>query len=195
MVHPGVMLVRDTAPFSPTQRAWLEQFLAGLLEPAAEADAFPWHDPTLTLDERLALAEAAPLPQRLMAAMAQLDCGQCGYRCRSYAEALASGAETATGLCVPGARATRAALRALLAERPAAAAAASRPIARLGAPVRVLAAHRLSGCGSEKDVRHVVIDLAGSGLRYLPGDSLGRVQRGLSRCPARTAPSGRWTKH
>ena len=42
-----------------------------------------------------------------------------------------------------------------------------------GRPVRVLESTRLTAPGSEKDVRRVVIDLAGSGLSYLPGDSLG----------------------
>ena len=46
--------------------------------PEPEED-FPWHDPALDLDERLTLAEGKPQPRRLMAAMAQLDCGQCGY--------------------------------------------------------------------------------------------------------------------
>ena len=50
------------------------------------------------------LAEGRPLRQRLMAAMGQLDCGQCGYDCRSYAEKLADGSETKTSLCVPGGR-------------------------------------------------------------------------------------------
>ena len=38
----------------------------------AEED-FPWHDPTLPLDERIKLAEGQPVERRLMAAMAQLD--------------------------------------------------------------------------------------------------------------------------
>ena len=41
--------------------------------------------------ERLALAEGKPAERKLMAAMAQLDCGACGYLCRSYAEAIARG--------------------------------------------------------------------------------------------------------
>ncbi len=141
----------------------------------APAEDFPWHDPALELDDRLKLAEGRPLNRRLMAAMAQLDCGQCGYLCQTYAEALASGAETSAALCVPGAKATQKALKALLAEAPAAApkpAAAPAPAVPAGRPVRVLAAHRLTGAGSAKDVRHVVIDLAESGLAYEPGDSL-----------------------
>jgi sulfite reductase (NADPH) flavoprotein alpha-component len=37
----------------------------------------------------------------------------------------------------------------------------------------VLANQRLTGRGTQRDVRHIEISLAGSGLRYEPGDSLG----------------------
>lgn len=40
-------------------------------------------------------------------------------------------------------------------------------------PARLLENRRLSGAGSEKDTRHLVVDIAGSGLAYEPGDSLG----------------------
>jgi len=40
-------------------------------------------------------------------------------------------------------------------------------------PARVLENRRLNQPGSAKDTRHLVVDLAGSGLRYTPGDSLG----------------------
>ncbi|BDG73995.1 sulfite reductase subunit alpha [Roseomonas fluvialis] len=180
-----VPLIPDSAPFTAAQRAWLNGFLAGLYGGAAAAgnasaappppaEDFPWHDPGLELDERIAMAEGRPLSRRLMACMAQLDCGQCGYLCQTYAEALASGAETSASLCVPGAKPTQKALKALLAEAPAAlprpaVAAAAAPAGR---PVRFVAAHRLTGAGSAKDVRHVVLDLAESDLTYEPGDSL-----------------------
>src|ERR1700751_4256630 len=95
----------ENAPFSPLQRAWLDGFLAGLFVngervaagtieapvAAREPEDFPWHDPGMPLDERVALA-AGRRPERvLMAAMAQTDCGQCGYLCKTYAEAIASG--------------------------------------------------------------------------------------------------------
>lgn len=186
----SVPFVPDTAPFTPAQRAWLNGFFAGLFSGApgtalapsvapapVEAEEFPWHDPSLELADRLRLAEGRPLARRLMAAMAQLDCGQCGYVCRTYAEALASGAESSTGLCVPGGKATQKALKAILAEvgapavpAPAAAPPPTRERARAALPV--VSVRRLTGEGSTKDVRHVVIDLAGSGLRYEPGDSL-----------------------
>ena len=190
IAFPGpapVPLIPESAPFTMAQRAWLNGFLAGLYGGAAEgatnapaappapAEDFPWHDPSLDLDERLTLARGRPLPGRLMAALAQLDCGQCGYLCQTYSEALASGAETSIALCVPGAKATQKALKAILAEAPApVAAAVTAPVVVTprGLPVPVLSATRLTGTGSEKDVRHVVIDLAGSGLTYEPGDSL-----------------------
>ena len=184
----GGPVIPDSAPFSPAQRAWLNGFLAGLYgagESAAMSVAspvgaveedFPWHDPALELDERLALAEGRPYERQLMAAMAQLDCGQCGYLCQTYAEALASGRETSASLCVPGAKPTSKTLKALLAERPADALAAPAEAAPTpavhGMPVRVLAADRLTGDASAKDVRQVRIDLSPSGLTYEPGDSI-----------------------
>src|SRR5437762_9347488 len=127
-------ILPSNAPFSPLQRAWLDGYLAGLFgddpaaspghriaatqqpnSPARENEDFPWHDPTLPLDERLALADARPLQQQLMAAMGQLDCGQCGYLCQSYAEAIARGEETQLTRCVPGGKATSRALKELLA--------------------------------------------------------------------------------
>ncbi len=38
---------------------------------------------------------------------------------------------------------------------------------------RLLACQKITGRDSEKDIRHIEIDLEGSGLSYLPGDSLG----------------------
>jgi sulfite reductase (NADPH) flavoprotein alpha-component len=186
-VAAPIPLIPENAPFSPAQRAWLNGFLAGLYggatqtmsalpSPAAEpAEHLPWHDPVLELPERLALAEGRPLSQRLMAAMGQLDCGQCGYMCQTYAAALAEGRESSISLCVPGARPTRLALQRLLAEAPSAPAPAEAkaPAGPAGREVTVLAAERLTGPGSSKDVRHVVMDLARSGLTYAPGDSLG----------------------
>ncbi|HEX2200591.1 MAG TPA: sulfite reductase subunit alpha, partial [Gammaproteobacteria bacterium] len=94
-------LIPENAPFSSEQRAWLNGFFAGLLSleqlgtqgaaqplPAEEED-YPWHDPSIELDERMKLAEGRPFELKLMAAMGQLDCGQCGYLCKSYAEVIA----------------------------------------------------------------------------------------------------------
>ena len=121
------------------------------------------------------MAEGRPLPQRLMAAMGQLDCGQCGYMCQTYAEALAEGREGSVSLCVPGAKPTQLALKRLLAEAPALPATPSAkpaPAVPVGREVWIAAADPLTGPGSSKDVRHVVIDLQDSGLVYTPGNSL-----------------------
>src|ERR1700689_2891755 len=129
-------VIPETAPFEPAQRAWLNGFLAGLLgmeqalgsAPAAAAvspqpgnatppaEDFPWHDPTLSLEERLKLADSRPPQQQIMAALGQLDCGQCGYMCASYAEVIVSGADPDTAKCVPGGRATAKTVKVLLAK-------------------------------------------------------------------------------
>ena len=41
----------------------------------------------------------------------------------------------------------------------------------------ILTRQRITGRGSSKDVRHIELDLEGSGLQYLPGDSLGVVPK------------------
>ncbi len=114
--RPIPSFLPESAPFTPEQRAWLDGLFAGLFgleggvtplsgadvarllpelvtaapaeTPAGEDDGAPWHDPTIVLPERMKLAEGRPLPRRLMAAMAQQDCGQCGYNCKDYADAL-----------------------------------------------------------------------------------------------------------
>jgi sulfite reductase (NADPH) flavoprotein alpha-component len=191
-------IIPDNAPFTPTQRAWLNGWLAAYLgadaaasapaaplpempPPPAAAEDLPWHDPALPLEERLRLGEGRPKPRLLMAAMAQLDCGQCGYLCQTYAEAIAAGTEKSLTRCVPGGKETSRALKALL-DLPAAPPAAPAPSlsprvpasGALGpAPARFEAALRLNGEGSEKDTRHVVFDIGEAGLAYEVGDSLG----------------------
>src|SRR6185437_7683654 len=128
--------------------------------PTPEAEEFPWHDPALALDERLRLAADQPLERQLMATMAQLDCGQCGYLCRSYAEAIASGAEPSLARCVPGGKETARALKELVAsptvpaiiKAPPATPAIAPPArsARAGVPARLDGAHPLNGQGSAK---------------------------------------------
>ena len=49
----------------------------------------PWHDQTMPIADRMKLAEGRPLRRRMMAAMAQQDCGQCGYNCNDYSDAIA----------------------------------------------------------------------------------------------------------
>lgn len=185
----------DNAPFTETQRAWLNGFIAGLLgmekalaasrDPVAEKaqgeETFPWHDPTLPLEERMKLAAGRPPERQLMAAMGQLDCGQCGYLCRTYAEAIGSGTEPDLGKCVPGGRDTARKLKELVASRPSIPvpitvhkALAERGYGRdAPVPARLVSSARLTAPGAEKDTRHVVLDISGSGLAYEPGDSLG----------------------
>src|SRR5258705_6314940 len=73
----------------------------------------PWHDQTLPIAERMKLAEGRPLRRRMMAAMAQQDCGQCGYNCNDYSDAIAGRAEARLNLCVPGGKETARMLKAL----------------------------------------------------------------------------------
>src|SRR5690242_15621847 len=135
-VPSPVPVIPDSAPFSAAQRAWLNGFFAGMLgsqtvksaapssapsAPAVEAEEeFPWHDPALGQSERLKLADGKPTERVLMAAMAQLDCGACGYVCKTYAEAIARGEEKDLTRCTPGGRETSKALKQLLAAAPAA---------------------------------------------------------------------------
>jgi NADH-quinone oxidoreductase subunit I len=118
--------IPDDAPFTPEQREWLSGFLGtisvGAASPggaaapsgaAAQAPAaapaagaptgdWAWHDPALGMQQRLDLAKTASLADKLMAAMAQTDCHACGYDCRGYADAIATGAESDLSLCLPG---------------------------------------------------------------------------------------------
>ena len=115
-------------PSPREQRAWLNGFFAGLLAggggrhraggcspPAAKApgrdgdDGAPWHDVALPIDERMQLAEGRPLPRKLFAAMAQQDCGQCGYNCETYSNALADGRRNEASTCASPAARRRAA--------------------------------------------------------------------------------------
>src|SRR5207237_558301 len=93
-------------------------------------------------DERMKLAAGRPLERQLMAAMGQLDCGQCGYLCKTYAEAIHSGTEPDLGKCVPGGRDTARQLKELVALRPAQAAPSTAPSTRAGARMRLARAER-----------------------------------------------------
>ncbi len=136
-------IIPESAPFNAEQRAWLNGFLAGWLglqdgtsprgprplaalaigiaaaaapsEAPADED-YPWHDPALGIDDRLKLAEGKPKPLRLMAAMAQLDCGTCGYLCKTYSQAIADGSEKSLTLCSPGGAETSKMLKKLVKE-------------------------------------------------------------------------------
>jgi len=205
-------LIPESAPFTVEQRAWLNGFLAGwvglevngrtsqalpstVLEslptpepvPAEPEESLPWHDPNLTIVERLELAEGKPLERRLMAAMAQLDCGACGYVCKTYSEAIVAGNEKNLSLCSPGGKNTAKAIKQLLkdgggtngngsaATNGAAKAATNGSVYDRANPflAKLKTTSNLNQPGSAKHTAHVVIDLSGSGLNYRVGDSLG----------------------
>lgn len=207
---PATPLIPESAPFSQEQRAWLNGFFAGLLSldagatlapagsvnlPGAAADGddgeTPWHDPALPLDERMTLAQGRPLRRRMMAAMAQQDCGQCGSSCEEYSAAIAEQAEPRLNLCVPGGKATARMLKSLVEEmgggvldpEEQAAKEAARPpksddlrpgyCRETPIDATLVSCTRLNGAGSKKTTNHVVIDLSESGLDYAVGDSLG----------------------
>jgi sulfite reductase (NADPH) flavoprotein alpha-component len=202
----------ENAPFTAEQRAWLNGLFAGafgleskitplskqdiaallpgLIDATGEApangdDGAPWHDPAMPLADRMQLAEGKPLPRRMMAAMAQQDCGQCGYNCQDYADALFSKKEQRLNLCVPGGKDTARMLKRLYQELDTDATAAEAepikqpPVAAPGrsrdAPVAAtfLSRRRLNKQGSGKETWHVELDLTGSGLDYEVGDSFG----------------------
>src|ERR1700743_156301 len=130
---PRIDIIPPSAPFSEAQRSWLNGFFAGLLSPdvatplsaeqgaallpgdAAEGDdgEAPWHAQTMPIADRMKLAEGRPLRRRMMAAMAQQDCGQCGYNCSDYSDAIAGKSEARLNLCVPGGKETARMLKAL----------------------------------------------------------------------------------
>ena len=209
-------LIPDTAPFSQEQRAWLNGFFAGMMgiqsntqqgetlaamgfssetvavpsESPDEEEDFPWHDDSLPIVDRMSLAEGKPLDRKLMAAMAQLDCGSCGYLCQTYSEAIASGTEKNLSLCSPGGKETKQMIKKLLKEGGGAESngAAMNGAAMNGAAVakeipgssrsapytaKLLASRCLNKEGSAKAVHHVEIDLSGSGIKYEVGDALG----------------------
>ena len=217
-------LIPESAPFSAEQRVWLNGLFAGLLalEPgvtplsaeqaaalfpggldlagaapgsAAEVDDdAPWHDPAMELSDRMKLAEGRPLRRRLMAAMGQQDCGQCGYNCQDYSDAIYSQKEERLNLCVPGGKETTRMLKALhqelgssppppTAKAPNAtipsAVATAAPAAAPGcsrenpAETRFLSRTRLNKPGSAKETWHIEFDLTGSGIDYAVGDAFG----------------------
>jgi sulfite reductase (NADPH) flavoprotein alpha-component len=210
---PLPTIIPESAPFSPEQRNWLNGFFAGfvslddgvtVLSPS-ESAAFmggatakgplddgddgeaPWHDQTLPMAERMKLADGRPLRRRMMAAMAQQDCGQCGYNCNDYSDAIFAKKEERLNLCVPGGKETARMLKKLYEEMDKAPPAAPGIVekvesAPIGAPGRsrdnpaVAAFHsrtRLNKQGSEKETWHVEFDLSACGLDYAVGDSFG----------------------
>ena len=204
----AISLIPESAPFDTEQRAWLNGFFAGmtgieemmaqgdgefgtaLAEPEVEEEEdFPWHDDMLSIDERMELAADKPQERKLMAAMAQLDCGSCGYLCQTYAEAIATGEETNLTLCTPGGKETAKMVKKLVKmggevavkSTGKASASADDGYSRKNPfTAKLIKSEKLTGEASNKDVRHVEIDLSGSGLRYEVGDALGLIP---TNCP------------
>src|ERR1700728_549913 len=139
---PIPSFIPESAPFTPEQRTWLTGLFAGLFgleegvtplsaddvarllpgliggapAPVEVDDGAPWHDPAMPLSDRMKLADGKALPRRFMAAMAQQDCGQCGYNCKDYAGALFAKSEKRLNLCVPGGKETSRMLKQLYPE-------------------------------------------------------------------------------
>ena len=194
---PKVEIIPSSAPFSEAQRSWLNGFFAGLLSdgPAPlsaeqgaaimeEDDGAPWHDQTMPITDRMKLAEGKPVRRKMMAAMAQQDCGQCGYNCNDYSDAIATKAEARLNLCVPGGKETARMLKSLYEELDKAPAAGASPAAAkpsaaepaevaapdpstLGrsrdnpAPAKFLGRRLLNGKGSEMCIRAMCSCAAG----------------------------------
>jgi sulfite reductase (NADPH) flavoprotein alpha-component len=149
----------------------------------------PWHDQTLPLAERMKLAEGRPLRRRMMAAMGQQDCGQCGYNCADYSDAIFLKKEDRLNLCVPGGKDTARMLKRLYEDldgaAPAAPAIVTPPAAAeqhvapatasRAAPVEATLLSRtlLNKPGSGKETWHVEFDIGATGLEYAVGDSFG----------------------
>ncbi len=91
----------------------LAEVVAETAQPTVEA---PWHDPEKPLTDRMELAKAGSLKDKLFAAMAQTDCTACGWDCEGYAEAIAKGETNDLTLCVPGEAETEDMLKKLMAE-------------------------------------------------------------------------------
>jgi sulfite reductase (NADPH) flavoprotein alpha-component len=215
-------LIPESAPFSAEQRTWLSGLFAGLLSlepgvtplsaeqaaallpggfdlgtpssaaPAEDDDGAPWHDPAMALSDRMQLAEGRPLRRKLMAAMGQQDCGQCGYNCQDYSDAIFFQKEPRLNLCVPGGKETARTLKALhqeLTAQPSSspvpasptppAAVTAAPAAAAGctrenpSEARFLSRTRLNKPGSAKETWHIEFDLSGSNIDYTVGDAFG----------------------
>ena len=202
-------LIPESAPFDAEQRAWLNGFFAGFLnlpgadlqqaggaaalltggvadapvEEEEDYDDAAWHDPGLPIDDRLALADGKPKAAKLMAAMAQLDCGSCGYLCKTYSAAIATGEESNLTLCSPGGKETAKALKKIVKESDdtpgSATATTSESTPETGwsrtnpYPAKLVSTENLNGEGSAKHTAHVVIDLGDDGPTYEVGDALG----------------------
>ena len=213
------VVIPESAPFTPEQRSWLSGFFSASIAAMAEAapipsndpgsdattpggpvlaanDEAPWHDPSLQPEERMEMAKERPIAPRLMAAMAQQDCGQCGYNCADYANAIFKRSEERLNLCAPGGKITARLLKGLAVElndtngdktaavegaedggksRAVEAAQAALPGTSRETPAEAVfrSRQRLNADGSAKDTWHIEFDLSNSGVNYAVGDSFG----------------------
>ena len=207
---PLATIVPENAPFTTDQRQWLNGFFACLLEGDVAAlspqdaaalmqgvqigasgeggDDAPWHDQTMPIAERMTLAEGRPLRRRMMAAMGQQDCGQCGYNCEDYADALFGKTEDRLNLCVPGGKDTARMLKNLYVEIDALPTPAEMKTVETAEPAPAgnagqsrnnpalatfVSRTRLNKPGSAKETWHIEFDLTESRLDYAVGDSFG----------------------
>jgi NADH-quinone oxidoreductase subunit B len=119
---PAAPAGEGTEEATATQ-AEIEQAAAPEVAPGDATDgaspAAPFHRDDLMLTERMALANemGGKWETKLFAAMAQTDCGACGWDCEGYANALAEGETDDISLCVPGESETLDMLKMLMEEK------------------------------------------------------------------------------
>jgi NADH-quinone oxidoreductase subunit B len=104
----AVAAVTEAPVEGEVTQAEIEQAAAPEVAPGDATDgaspAAPFHREDLMLTERMELANemGGKWETKLFAAMAQTDCGACGWDCEGYANALAEGETDDISLCVPG---------------------------------------------------------------------------------------------
>jgi hypothetical protein len=86
------------------QQAAAPEVVAAPVAEAGASPAVPFHREDLMLTERMQMANemGGKFETKMFAAMAQTDCGACGWDCEGYAHALATGETDDISLCVPG---------------------------------------------------------------------------------------------
>ena len=93
--------VAEAAP-EATQAEVQEAAAPEVVPDSGASPAVPFHNEHLMLPERMEMAKDGDLKTKLFAAMAQTDCGACGWDCEGYGAALATGETKDISLCVPG---------------------------------------------------------------------------------------------
>jgi NADH-quinone oxidoreductase subunit B len=113
---PAATQGQATATVAEIETAAAPEVVPGTSDDGA-SPAVPFHNENLTLPERMELAEqvGGDLETKLFAAMAQTDCGACGWDCEGYGKALATGETKDITLCVPGEEETLDMLKQLMA--------------------------------------------------------------------------------